>query len=61
MGLTSGDPSRARNILQHGIGEWASECNFNDLPGDMAELAKGMQKRLIAMGTGSNCGFSQSD
>jgi len=61
MGLTGADPARARNILQHGIGEWAAQCDFSDLPGDIAALAKGMQGRLMAMGSGKDVGFSQPD
>ncbi|CAK3943129.1 Hypothetical predicted protein [Lecanosticta acicola] len=61
MGLTGSDPARARNILQHGIGKWAADCNFGDLPSDMRQQAEAMQKRLMAMGTGNNIGFSQQD
>lgn len=61
IGLTGADPARARNILQHGIGEWAGKCDFGDLPGDMAALATEMQRRLIGMGSGENVGFSQTD
>ncbi|KAK5121951.1 hypothetical protein LTR85_004523 [Meristemomyces frigidus] len=62
IGLTAVDPARARNILQHGIREWAERCDFSDLPdSDMAVLAQGMQRRLIAMGTGGDVGFSQPD
>jgi hypothetical protein len=61
-GLTGADPARARNILQHGIGAWAAQCDFSDLPEkDMAQLAMGMQKRLIDMGMGEEVGFSQKD
>ncbi|KAK4540917.1 hypothetical protein LTR36_008425 [Oleoguttula mirabilis] len=61
MGLAGADPARARNILQHGIGAWAAQCDFSDLPSDMASRAEGMQGRLIAMGTGQSVGFSQAD
>jgi ectoine hydroxylase-related dioxygenase (phytanoyl-CoA dioxygenase family) len=59
MGIVGTDTARARNILQHGIGTWASEADFSDLSGDMRELAEGMQKRLIAMGSGDDVGYSQ--
>lgn len=61
IGLTGADPARARNILQHGIGEWAAVCDFSKLPGDIAELATNMQQRLIAMGCGKDMGYSQAD
>ncbi|KAK5141058.1 hypothetical protein LTR32_006293 [Rachicladosporium monterosium] len=61
MGLSGADPARSRNILQHGIGDWAAECDFDCLPGHMATLATGMQRRLIGMGTGKEVGFSQQD
>lgn len=59
MGISGTDTARARNILQHGIGAWASEADFSDLNGDMRDLAQGMQKRLIAMGSGDGVGYSQ--
>ena len=61
MGIAGTDKARARNILQHGIGSWAAKADFSDLPSDMAQLAEGMQKRLIAMGSGEEVGYSQSD
>lgn len=62
MGVTGGDSeSRARNILQHGIGSWATKADFSGLPGDMAGLASAMQKRLVEMGSGETVGFSQTD
>ncbi|EMC97438.1 hypothetical protein BAUCODRAFT_452436 [Baudoinia panamericana UAMH 10762] len=61
MGLRGADPARARNILQHGVGDWAADCDFGDLPGGMAALAKGMQESLIQMGTERDVGFSQVD
>lgn len=59
MGISGTDTARARNILQHGIGSWASKADFSDLEGDMRQLAEGMQKRLIAMGSGDDVGYSQ--
>lgn len=58
MGVVAPDKARARNILQHGIGSWASKADFSDLPDDVADLAKGMRNRLIAMGSGDDVGFS---
>ncbi|TKA74489.1 hypothetical protein B0A55_06453 [Friedmanniomyces simplex] len=61
MGLQGADPARSRNILQHGIGDWAGECDFSDLPGEMATLGREMQGRLIGMGRGKDVGFSQQE
>ncbi|KAK4621870.1 hypothetical protein CLAFUW4_07130 [Fulvia fulva] len=61
MGLVGTDTSRARNILQHGIGKWAADCGFSDLPPGMAQLADGMKQRLLAMGQGHDGGYSQQD
>lgn len=61
MGIAGSDPARARNILQHGIGDWAAEADFSGLSGNMAMLASGMQRRLLEVGKGGNVGFSQVD
>lgn len=61
MGLTGTDPARARNIMQHGIGSWAPQCDFSKLPGELGARAVKMQRRLIDMGTGADVGFSQTD
>lgn len=61
MGMKSADPDRARNILQHGIGEWAAACDFSGLPGTMAKTATGMQTALLEMGGGSELGYCQTD
>ena len=53
--------ARARNVLQHGIGEWAEKAEFGDLGDGMRELAEGMQRRLMEMGKGESVGFSQTD
>ena len=61
MGLAGSDSARARNILQHGIGSWAATASFDDLAGDQARLAKGMQTRLLELGRGQDVGYSQMD
>ena len=62
MGMKGAEgEARARNILQHGIGDWAERADFSDLPGEMAGLAMAMQKRLVEMGKGEDVGFSQGD
>jgi ectoine hydroxylase-related dioxygenase (phytanoyl-CoA dioxygenase family) len=59
MGIAGTDRARARNILQHGIGSWAGNADFSDLPGDMSKLAAEMQQRLMRMGSGDDVGYSQ--
>ena len=61
MGKVGSDPARARNILQHGIGSWAAQANFSMLPAGMADVAAGMQNRLLAMGSDTPVGYSQTD
>ncbi|KAK5166203.1 uncharacterized protein LTR77_008464 [Saxophila tyrrhenica] len=61
MGIAGTDAARARNILQHGIGSWAKEADFSNLPPDMRDIAKGMQGRLISMGGVDDVGYSQAD
>ncbi|KAF7189979.1 hypothetical protein HII31_08801 [Pseudocercospora fuligena] len=61
MGMKGSDPARARNILQHGIGKWAAQCDFHALPADTAKLAEDMKQRLLQMGSGDDVGFSQQD
>lgn len=61
MGVAGSDPARARNILQHGIGEWAAKADFSGLDGEMAVTAAGMQKSLLEVGQSGDVGFSQTD
>ncbi|KAK5108304.1 hypothetical protein LTR62_008619 [Meristemomyces frigidus] len=61
MGVKGSDPARARNILQHGIGDWAAGCHFDGLEVERATLARDMQARLIEMGGGKDVGYSQAD
>jgi hypothetical protein len=50
MGRTGGNKDRARNVLQHGIGEWVGEIDLSGLQGKEKERAEGMRERLRAMG-----------
>ena len=54
---------RARNVLQHGIGEWVDKCDFSILgEGKQRETAEGMRRLLVEMGRGNkDVGFSQKD
>lgn len=54
VGHVEGAKSRARNVLQHGIGEWVEGCDFSCLgEGENRETAEGMRKRLLEMGKGA--------
>ncbi|KAK4973255.1 hypothetical protein LTR66_011215 [Elasticomyces elasticus] len=63
MGVVGADEARARNVLQHGVGEWVDQCDFTCLDKDsengMGSLAEDMKGRLIAMGRRGNVGYSQ--
>ena len=63
IGHVSGGYSRARNVLQHGVGTWVHRCNFDDLEeGKVRNRAKSMRNRLLELGkeTG-HIGFSHED
>jgi hypothetical protein len=50
IGTTLGSAERARNVLQHGVGEWAKEYDFEDFDEGMRERAKKMRAALVEMG-----------
>jgi hypothetical protein len=50
IGYTKGSKDRARNVLQHGVGEWVERCKFLDLGPEMSNIAEGMRGRLVEMG-----------
>lgn len=61
VGHIRGEKARARNVLQHGVGEWVSRCKFEGLEESERRRAEGMRERLIAMGKateGENLGYS---
>ncbi|KAK7953744.1 phytanoyl-CoA dioxygenase [Apiospora saccharicola] len=62
VGHRAGGPARARNVLQHGVGEWVDQCDFAGcLGGDdrVRERAEGMRQRLVRLGRESgDVGFS---
>jgi hypothetical protein len=65
MGVVSADPARARNVLQHGIGDWVSRCDFGNIQGQvngelLSSMADDMRTRLVAMGS-DHLGFSQQE
>ena len=57
VGLAGHGKERARQVLQHGIGEWVGQAQFS-VPGEAGERAEGMRKSAIAMGSGDGVGFS---
>lgn len=62
VGHVKGNKARARNVLQHGVGQWVDKCDFNKLPEHLKPRAEGMRQRLFEMGESSgNVGFSQDD
>jgi len=61
VGHVRGSRDRARNVLQHGVGEWVGRCDLSVL-GERGtaerERAEGMRERLIEMGTEKVEGYS---
>lgn len=61
VGHVRGEKARARNVLQHGVGEWVERCEFDVLEGREKTRAEGMRERLLAMGKaaeGTDLGYS---
>lgn len=52
IGTVKAGGERARNVLQHGVGEWAKEDDFGDLEPEMKERARRMRERLVELGRG---------
>lgn len=62
VGHIKGKKARARNVLQHGVGQWVDKCDFSKLPEHLKPRAEGMRQRLFQMGRLSgDVGFSQDD
>ncbi|CAN6645547.1 hypothetical protein TRVA0_021S00826 [Trichomonascus vanleenenianus] len=60
IGHVNGKTARPRNVLQHGVGEWADKINFSDLSEEEQPIAIAMRDRLVKMGAeNQNVGFSQ--
>jgi nicotinamide N-methyltransferase len=53
VGHVQGSTLRARNVLQHGIGNWVDKCAFESLPEEDRHRADGMRQRLIQLGSES--------
>jgi len=59
MGHIGGSNLRARNVLQHGIGEWVGDIDLGGLEGFERKRAEGMRERLVKMGAESgDVGYS---
>ncbi|KAK3332168.1 hypothetical protein B0T19DRAFT_456738 [Cercophora scortea] len=62
VGHVDGSRERARNVLQHGVGEWVEQCDFGGLEEGVRERAEGMRERLVRMGReNGDVGFSLSE
>lgn len=62
IGTVAAGSERARNVLQHGVGDWAKEDDFSGLDTEMRERALKMRERLVDMGTKSgDVGFFSKD
>lgn len=62
MGTVAAGGQRARNVLQHGVGEWAKQDDFEDLDPKMRDKARSMRERLVDLGQGNrDVGFFSKD
>jgi len=62
VGLVDGGNNRARNILQHGIGDWAEDINFDCLEGPAKDRAEVMLDNLLDIGSGNeDVSYAQED
>ncbi len=57
VGLAGHGKGRARQVLQHSVGEWVDQAQFS-IGGSIGERAESMRKRLVSMGRGDDVGFS---
>jgi hypothetical protein len=62
VGNADASRERARNVLQHGVGEWVDRCDFKGLgDGQQRRTAEGMRRRLVELGRenqGRDVGYS---
>lgn len=56
VGHANGSEMRARNVLQHGVGEWVEKCDFSCLERRDKDRAEGMRRRLVEMGRSTGRG-----
>ena len=58
IGATTAGEKRARNVLQHGVGDWATEWDIDGFDPEMAKRVEQMRDRLVELGKASgNVGF----
>lgn len=59
MGHIKGSKARARNVLQHGVGNFVREIDLSHLGEEQRKRAEAMRARLIKMGEEhTNVGYS---
>jgi hypothetical protein len=59
VGHARGKKARARNVLQHGVGEYVERCDFAGLEPKTRERAEAMRERLVTLGRESgDVGYS---
>lgn len=58
VGLAGHGDARARQVLQHAVGDWIERAKFENMEGAKGDRAEAMRQRLIAMGKGENLGYS---
>jgi hypothetical protein len=62
VGHAGGGRLRARNVLQHGVGNWVDRCDFSSLGETERARAEGMRQRLVKLGAESgDVGYSHQD
>ncbi|GME46556.1 putative nicotinamide N-methyltransferase [Neofusicoccum parvum] len=62
VGLVRGSKERARNVLQHGIGDYVGKCDFSGLEEGVRKRAEGMRERAVKMGSDAgDVGFFSKD
>ena len=63
IGHILGGHSRARNVLQHGVGAWVDRCNFDAIgDGKVKERAESMRRKLLKLGReAGHTGYSHID
>lgn len=63
MGHVKGSRLRARNVLQHGVGDWVERCDFGKMePEELRQRAEGMRQRLLDLGrSAGEVGYAHED
>ncbi|KIW09556.1 uncharacterized protein PV09_00429 [Verruconis gallopava] len=62
VGHVKGSSHRARNVLQHGVGEWVDKVDFDGLSERTRQRAESMRARLVTLGRESgDVGYAHPD